>query len=177
MVYALLADGFEESELVVPVDLLMRGGAQVKLVGVNAKTVVGTHGITLTADCLLDDLDLEEMQLLFLPGGQPGVDHLWESAAVRALVAQAAEKGIPIAAICAAPMILGRMGLLDGKKAVCFPGCEGDLQGAKVLDVKAVCDGNFITGKAAGAVFEFAAEMLKKLGLDAERVLKATHYV
>ena len=177
MVYALLAEGFEESELVVPVDLLMRGGAQVKLVGVNSKMVVGTHGITLTADCLLQDLNTEDMELLFLPGGQPGVDNLWKSDAVRDLVSQTAEKGIPIAAICAAPMILGRLGLLNGKQAVCFPGCEGDLQGAEVLTVKAVCDGNFITGKAAGAVFEFAAEMLKKLGLDAGRVLKAVYYV
>jgi len=176
VVYALLATGFEESELIVPIDMLMRGGAQVELVGVDGDVVCGAHGITLSTDCDLYDVELSQDDLLFLPGGQPGVDNLWSRKGVLDLVMSAAEMGIPIAAICAAPMILGRLGLLDGKNAVCYPGCEGDLLGATIVDAPAVTDGNFITGKAAGAVFPFAAQMMKKLGLDADRVLQAVYH-
>lgn len=177
MVYALVATGFEESELIVPVDLLIRGGAEVTLVGVSGKTVTGAHGISIETNCTLDEIDSDTMQMLFLPGGQPGVNNLWAEDKVQNLVKQTAEKGIPIAAICAAPMILGRLGLLNGKKAVCYPGCEGELYGATIVDVPVVIDGAIITGKAAGAVFSFAAELLRKLGIDSERVLKVVYYV
>lgn len=176
MVYTLLANGFEESELIVPIDMLMRGGAQVKLVGVDGDVVCGSHGITVSADCALSDVELSQTDLLFLPGGQPGVDNLWSTQAVQDLVLAAAKQNIPIAAICAAPMILGRLGLLDGKKAVCYPGCEGDLRGATITDAPAVTDGNFITGKAAGAVFPFAVQMMEKLGLDANKVMQAVYH-
>ncbi len=176
MVYALMTTGFEESELIVPIDMLMRAGAQVKLVGVDGMSVCGSHGVTISADCTLDEVDLDKAELLFLPGGQPGVDNLWKNGLVQDLVKSAAERNIPIAAICAAPMILGRLGLLKGKNAVCYPGCESDLFGANIVASPAVTDGDFITGKAAGAVFPFAAEMMKKLGLDAERVLRTVYH-
>lgn len=176
MVYALLADGFEESELIVPIDMLIRGGAQVELVSVDKEVVCGAHGIKISADCHMYDVELAQGDLLFLPGGQPGVDNLWSCKGALDLVMSAAEIGIPIAAICAAPMILGRLGLLEGRRAVCYPGCEGDLHGAIIENAPAVTDGNFITGKAAGAVFPFAVELLKKLGLDADRVMKAVYH-
>ena len=176
MVYTLVATGFEESELIVPVDLLIRGGAQVKLVGIGGENVCGAHGISVSADCTIDEVSLDDMELLFLPGGQPGVNNLWAEQAVKDLVLAAAERSIPIAAICAAPMILGRLGLLEGKRATCYPGCEGDLFGAKLTETAVAADGSIVTGKAAGAAFEFAGALLKLLGLDANRVLGSVYY-
>ena len=176
MVYALVATGFEESELIVPVDLLIRGGAEVKLVGVSGKTVDGAHGISIVTDCAINEVSLDDMSLLFLPGGQPGVNNLWEEQAVKDLVLAAAEKNIPIAAICAAPMILGRLGLLEGKNAICYPGCEADLFGAKLVNASVAVAGNIVTGKAAGAVFEFAGALLNVLGLDSTHVLRSVYY-
>ena len=176
MVYALVATGFEESELIVPVDLLIRGGADVKLVGVSGETVCGAHGISIETDCTIDEVSLEDMSLLFLPGGQPGVDNLWAEQEVRNLVLAAAERTIPVAAICAAPMILGRLGLLKGKKAICYPGCEADLLGANLVRDSVAVDGTIVTGKAAGAAFDFAGALLQVLGLDANRVLGSVYY-
>ena len=176
MVYALVATGFEESELIVPVDLLIRGGADVKLVGVSGKTVCGAHGISIETDCTIEEVSLEDMSLLFLPGGQPGVDNLWAERNVRNLVLAAAERTIPVTAICAAPMILGRLGLLKGKKAICYPGCEADLLGANLVSDFVAVDGTIVTGKAAGAAFDFAGALLQVLGLDANRVLGSVYY-
>ena len=176
MVYVLVATGFEESELIVPVDLLIRGGASVKFVGVSGKTIDGAHGISIATDCTIDEVSLDEMSLLFLPGGQPGVNNLWSSPKVQALVLEANNRKIPIAAICAAPMILGRLGLLEGKNVTCYPGCEGELIGAKLTEKSVAIDGRIVTGKAAGAVFEFAGALLELLGLDAQRVLGSVYY-
>lgn len=164
MVYVLVANGFEETELIVPVDILRRGGVDVKLVGVHADKVSSTRKITLTTDICLDDLIIYEMDMLVLPGGQPGVDNLWADERVRLLVKQAAAAGKLIGAICAAPMILGRLGLLEGKKAVCYPGCEGDLKGAQIME-KSGCvhDANYITAKGAGAAFQFGFALLAAL--------------
>lgn len=176
MVYALVATGFEESELIVPADLLIRGGATVKLVGVSGETVCGAHGISVKTDCTIDEVSLEDMSLLFLPGGQPGVNNLWAEQAVRDLVLAAAQRNLTIAAICAAPMILGRLGLLKGKQAVCYPGCETDLLGATLADASVAVDGTIVTGKAAGAVFDFVGALLQMLGLDANHVLGSVYY-
>ncbi len=164
MVYVLVADGFEETELIVPVDILRRGGADVKLVGVHGSEARSTRGITVKTDICLDDLIIYEMDMLVLPGGQPGVDNLWADERVRLLVKQAAAAGKIVGAICAAPMILGRLGLLDGKKAVCYPGCEGDLKGAQISEKSGcVSDGTFITAKGAGAAFQFGFSLLSAL--------------
>jgi len=156
--------------------LLIRGGASVKLVGVSGTAVNGAHGITISTDCTLDEVSLDDMSLLFLPGGQPGVNNLWASAEVKELVLAAHEREIPIGAICAAPMILGRLGLLEGKAATCYPGCEGDLSGAQLTDASVATDGNIVTGKAAGAAFAFAGALLDLLELGAERVLGSVYY-
>jgi len=172
MVYVLVANGFEETELIVPVDILRRGGADVKLVGVQGEQVASTRGITVKTDIPLDDLIIYEMDMLVLPGGQPGVDNLWADERVKILVKQAAALKKTIGAICAAPMILGRLGLLDGKKAVCYPGCEGDLKGAQIEESSGcVRDGDFITAKGAGCAFEFGFELLSAIS-DRENAAK-----
>ena len=116
-VLMLLANGFEESEAIVPADILKRAGAEVQLVSVeDSIQVVSTHGIKLTADCFISEVNGDDMDALILPGGMPGAETLSQSFLVKGLVEKAAEKGIYVAAICAAPFVLGKMGLLDGRK-------------------------------------------------------------
>lgn len=162
MVYVLLADGFEEVEAIEPIDILRRGGVDVKTVGVTGKVVTGSHGIPVTADIEINEVDGENMELLMLPGGA-GHELLDASNAVHALINYAVANGIYISAICAAPSILGKKMLLEGKKATCFPGYEKYLYGADITGDKAVTDGKFITGKGAGAAGEFGFAMLALL--------------
>lgn len=159
MVYVMLADGFEETETIEPIDILRRGGVSVRAVGVTGMSVTGAHGISIAADIGIDDVNKADMELLMLPGGA-GHELLDKSDKVHALIDFAYENGIYIAAICAAPSILGRKGLLKSKKATCFPGYEKYLDGAAVCADKAVRDGNIITAKGAGAAAEFGFEML-----------------
>lgn len=154
MVYVLLVDGFEEIEAITPIDILRRCDVEVRTVGVDTSKVTGAHGITVETDILIDKVNPEAMRVLLLPGG-PGHIHLEESEKVRQLISYAAENNKYIAAICAAPSILGKMGLLEGKKAICFPGYEQYLHGAEVIDRKAVTDKNIITAKGAGAASDF----------------------
>ena len=121
MIYELLVDGFEEIEALTPVDILRRGGMEVQTVGVNGKRVTGAHNILVEADILLEDVIWEQMDMLILPGG-PGHFRISESAEAVRLIRLAAEKNCYLAAICASPSILGKLGLLKGKKATCFPG-------------------------------------------------------
>ena len=162
MVYVLLADGFEEVEAIEPIDILRRGGVEVKTVGVTGKTVTGSHGITITADIEIGEVDGDDMELLMLPGGA-GHELLDASNAVHALISYAVANGKYVSAICAAPSILGKKMLLEGKKATCFPGYEKYLYGAEVVPDKAVKDGKFITGKGAGAASDFGFLMLSAL--------------
>lgn len=161
MVYVLLADGFEEVEAIEPIDILRRGGVEVKTVGVTGKVVTGAHGISVTADIGINEVDGEDMELLMLPGG--GHELLDASNAVHALISYAVGNKKYVSAICAAPSILGKRMLLEGKKATCFPGYEKYLYGADVVADKAVIDGKFITGKGAGAASEFGFLMLSVL--------------
>ena len=163
MVYVLVADGFEETELIVPVDILKRAGVDVKLVGVHSSEARSTRGITIKTDICLDDLIIYEMDMLVLPGGQPGVDNLWVDERVKMLVKQAALANKFIGAICAAPMILGRLGLLDGKKAVCYPGCEEDMGSAKIVTAPCIRSGKVITGTSAGCAIPFGLELVAAL--------------
>ena len=161
MVYILVANGFEESELIVPADILRRGGLDVRLVGVQGSEATSTRGITIKTDICLDDLIIYELDMLVIPGGQPGVDNLWADERVKTVVRAAAAAGKTVGAICAAPMILGRLGLLEGKRAVCYPGCEADLKGAVIAeDCGTVQDGTFITAKGAGCAFSFGFALL-----------------
>lgn len=164
MVYVFLADGFEEIEAIAPVDIMRRAGIDVKTVGVTGKTVTGAHGIEISSDLSLNDVSLYDANLLFLPGGMPGTTNLLENDELKELIIAANENGILVSAICAAPMILGKLGLLKGKSATCFPGFEQYLEGANVTNDKVVFDGNIITSRGAGTAhllgFKFV-EILK----------------
>lgn len=162
MVYVMLADGFEEVEAIEPIDILRRGGVEVQTVGVKGKVVTGAHGIPVTADIEIGEVDAESMDLLMLPGGA-GHEILDASNAVHVLISYAVAHGIYISAICAAPSILGKKLILEGKKATCFPGYEKYLYGADITGEKAVVDGKIITGKGAGAAADFGFAMLEIL--------------
>ena len=155
MIYVFLADGFEEIEALAPVDILRRAELEVKTVGVGGKTVTGSHGITVTADIEEKDVTTDDMEMMILPGGMPGTLNLEKSPIVTACAEYCARNNIYLGAICAAPSILGHMGILKGKEAICFPGFEGQLNGA-VISEKHVCvDGSIITAKGMGVATEF----------------------
>ncbi len=162
MIYTLLADGFEEVEALCPVDVLRRAGLTVKTVGITGKTVTGSHGITVTAD-LLPSEATEPIELLFLPGGMPGSSNLDASAEVDALISRAVAEDAKIAAICAAPFVLGVRGLLNGRRATCYPGFEDRLLGATYTKSAVEVDGNFITGIGMGAALDFALRLVEIL--------------
>ena len=164
MVYLFLADGFEECEALCPLDILRRGGIEVKTVGVGKEYITGTHGITVKADILESQIVLDEkLQCVILPGGMPGTNNLEQSETVKQAVTFANEKERLVCAICAAPKILGGMGLLNNKNATCFPGFEKDLIGAKLSSDYVVQDGNVITAKGVGVAFDFGFKILENL--------------
>lgn len=167
MIYTLLADGFEEIEALCPVDMLRRAGLEVRTVGVTGRSVTGAHGITVQSDISPDEMT-EPMELLVLPGGMPGAANLDTWSGMDALLERAAREQSRVAAICAAPMILGRRGLLRGRYAVCFPGFEETLEGAKKTEGRVITDGPYTTAVGMGAAQEFAAELVScLLGIDA----------
>lgn len=179
MVYVFLATGFEESEAFVPVDLLRRAGIEVKTVGITGRQVTSAHAVTVLADLVPEEAPAERADMVFLPGGIPGAPNLLASDYVRKAVAYCVENGRHVAAICAAPStVLGGMGLLSGRCATCFPGMEDGMAGATPQNVPCCVDGNFITGRSAGAVFEFALTLVRTLAGDeaAEAVRSAIHY-
>lgn len=164
MVYILLAEGFEEIEALAPADLLRRAGISVALVGVGGMEVRGGHGITVRADLVLSQVELEDMQLLVLPGGRVGVDTLRGEPAVLDLIRAAAKRQIPLGAICAGPTLLGELGLLQDRQAVCYPGLEGALTGAQIQPNRQVVQDDFIlTGRAAGASLDFGLALIRRL--------------
>lgn len=177
MVYVFLAKGFEEVEALTPVDFLRRAGIEVTTVGVGGEYIEGAHNITVKADVTDAAVSLEDgdIEMVVLPGGMPGTLNLKASETVNAFIDKAAEDGAFIAAICAAPSILGEKGLLKGRMAVCYPGFEDKLAGATVFSAGVICDGNIITANAAGAAVDFAAQLISALKGDsaAEAVLQA----
>lgn len=177
MVYILLAPGFEEAEALVPADLLRRAKVPVALTALEGTQVTGGHGITVVADTDLSQVDLSQMSMLVLPGGAQGVLNLSSSPAVSALIRTTLEHSIPVAAICAAPTILGSMGLLDGKKAVCYPGMENQLLGAQVpQNTRVVQDGLITTGQAAGSAVEFGLALVEQLA-GAQKAQEVRHVI
>ena len=159
MVYILLAPGFEEAEALVPADLLRRAGIETALVSLDGTPVPGGQGICVTADLTLDDICLDDARMVVLPGGGVGVKNLGSSPKVEALVRDAAARGLWLAAICAAPSLFSLWGLLDGRKAVCYPTWSDRLTGAQFqADQPLAVDGSFITGQAAGMVGAMAAD-------------------
>ncbi len=164
MVYILLAPSFEEMEALVPADLLRRAGIEVALVSLEGNFVPGGHNIVVKADMELSRVSLEEVQMLVLPGGGVGVANLGSDPRVEELVKAAAEQNIPLAAICAAPSLLSKWGLLAGKRAVCYPTWRDKIADAAYLPgEKLAVDGSTVTGQAAGASFEFGLKLVEVL--------------
>ena len=161
MTYILLGEGFEEIEALAPCDILRRGGEEVALVGIGGTTVCGGHGIAVKADLTVEEMDLDAMDLLVLPGGMGGVRSIEGSKAAMAAIRYAAEHDKKIGAICAAPTILGKLGLLKSKAAVCYPGMEAELFGAKVQDAAVTVDGAMICSRAAGSAISFGLALLR----------------
>lgn len=162
MIYMFLAPGFEEIEALLPLDLMRRAGLDVTTVGVGGIDITGSHGITVKADITDSDLADNAPECVILPGGMPGTTNLDASPVVHKALDDALENNALICAICAAPMILGKRGMLKGKKATCFPGFEKYLEGATVCG-RAVRDGQVITGIGMGAALEFGIEIVAAL--------------
>ena len=177
MIYILLGTGFEEAEALVTADVLRRANLPVSLVGVGGEYVTGSHGITVRTDVKVEDVALSNGDTVVLPGGMGGVASMENSEAAMALAREAAEK-YRIAAICAAPTLLARAGLLkQDARCVCYPGMEGELSAAGAVpqpDRSTVVDGNLITGRAAGSAFDFGLALVETLaGIDAARAVAA----
>ncbi len=164
MIYVLLADGFEEIEALCPVDILRRGGCQVKTVGITGKLVHGAHGIKIEADILPDEVK-NDIDLLIFPGGLPGADNLDASPYTDKFIEMTIKNHGRISAICASPYILGKRNLLNGKKATCYPSDKfiSQLKGATYTPNNVVTDGNITTANGMGSSFEFGCELLKLL--------------
>lgn len=165
-VYILLARGFEECEALVPADLLKRAGANVVLVATEGGlAVTGSHGFTVTADITIDEVRREDADCIVLPGGMPGTEHLGENSSVLALIEHAVKNGRYVAAICAAPSILGRMRLLDGRNAAVYPSAEfvDALKYANITGRKVEHDDIFITAEGMGVAFEFGFKLTEVL--------------
>ena len=163
MIYMFLAEGFEEVEALAPLDIIRRAGLEIKTVGVGSKTVIGSHGIPVTADITVDELSDSTPDMVILPGGMPGTKNLDANETVHKAIADAVKNGAYLCAICAAPMILGKLSLLVGKKATCFPGFEEYLAGAIVTGQKVAVDGRIITAKGMGAAVEFGLAIVAAL--------------
>lgn len=156
--------GFEESEAIVPTDLLRQGGLETALVSLSGPTVTGGHNITVQADLELSQVDLDQAEMIVLPGGGVGVENLWNSEAVSQLIQEAAKRNIWLAALCAGPVLLARWGLLDGRKATSYPTRHDQLGKAEVLpQERAVADGKFVTGHACGSSFDFGLKLVEVL--------------
>lgn len=168
MVYIFLADGFEELEAVAPLDIMRRAKIEVRTVGVTGEYVVSLSGLTVKADCALEDVDLEQCEMLVLPGGRIGTKNMRESSQLTELVKQADARGIMLAGICAAPTVFAELGLLKGRRAVCFPMFEFENvleeNGARIQrDESVTHDGHIITAKAAGSSIDFGLLLVSML--------------
>ena len=161
MILVLLANGFEEIEALTPVDVLRRAGLNVVTVGLSGKEIRGSHGITVMADALPDDIDLEKVDMVILPGGMPGATNIDAHPFTDKIIEAALKNCGRLAAICAAPLVLGRRGLLKGKRATCYPGFEVELCGATVTGEGVVTDGCITTAKGMGVALEFAKELIR----------------
>lgn len=172
MILLLLADGFEEIEALTPLDVLRRLGADVKTAGISGNFVTGSHGITVKADILPEEVNLDEIEHIILPGGMPGSINLDASPYTDAFINAALSRGGKIGAICAAPLVLGRRGLLKNKEAVCYPGFEAELKGAVISEKSVVTDGNITTAKGMGAALAFSKRLAKEfLGASDSQIL------
>lgn len=174
MNYIFLADGFEEVEALTAVDILKRAEIEIETVGIGKSSVIGAHKIQVTTDWTDSEININNINLVILPGGMPGSLNLQKSEVVNRALDNTLENGGIIGAICAAPFILGERGDLEGKNAVCYPGFEDKLKGANIKDTKVCVDGNIITAVGVGAAIEFALKICEKIkGKEtAERIKK-----
>ena len=175
-----LAEGFEESEALLPLDILRRGGIDAITVSVTSdKIVKSSHGVQIVADATMEEITAADVQMIILPGGLPGATNLDVCAALDKMIMDFAAQGKPMAAICAAPMVYGKRGLLKGKKATCYPGFDKYLDGAEYTGNLVEKVDNFILGKGPAAAAEFGFSILEKLaGLEkADEVRKGMLYI
>lgn len=164
MIYTFLANGFEDVEALAPVDVLRRAGLEVTTVSINeTKEVTSAHGVTVLADTLLAVNNYDDAELLFLPGGMPGSANLDNCDAVKDALVKQNERGGRIAAICAAPFVLGKLGILNGRRATCYPGFESYFDGGEYTGDVFVTDGNITTGEGPAAALPFAYELVRLL--------------
>lgn len=156
MIYVFLATGFEDIEAIAPVDIMRRASIEVRTVSITGEhTVMSAHGVSIVADMLLSDVDFQQAQMLVLPGGLPGATNLDACQPLTEAIVRHHEAGGAIAAICAAPLVFGHLGLLKGHRATCYPGVEPELKDAICTSAIVERDGNIITGKGPAAAFEF----------------------
>ena len=162
--FVFLATGFEEIEALGPVDILRRGGVDVKTVSITGELkVAGAHGIEIMADILFAEADFTNVDAMVLPGGMPGSNNLNDCDPLREQLIKQYKEGKIVAAICAAPLVLGGLGLLKGRRATCYPGFEERLIGAEITNEATETDGNVITGRGPGLVFNFGLALLSAL--------------
>lgn len=163
-VYAFLAQGLEEVECLAVADILRRGGVDVTLVSIgDSPEVTGSHDITIKADILFKNVNLDAADVLFLPGGMPGTRHLREFTPLCDALVEHFKAGKRLAAICAAPSVLGELGLLKGRRAACYPGFEETLLGAVYTEDGVVTDGNITTARGLGYALDLGIELLRLL--------------
>lgn len=176
-IFVFLADGFEEVEALATVDILRRAGLEVATVSLaDNRKAVGAHGVPVEADEALCNVCGEGAQaaMLVMPGGLPGATNLSDNATLRQMITDANEAGVPLSAICAAPLVYGRMGLLKGVRATCYTGFEGELEGAIIDQVPVVVDGRFTTAWGPGAAFDFAYAIVERFcGKEKVKELKS----
>lgn len=159
-----MADGCEEIEGLTVVDLVRRAGIEIEMISVSGeKSVTGSHKIAFQTDVSKADADFASYDGIVLPGGMPGTTHLMEDETVNRVIKEFAQDGKLVAAICAAPSVLGNAGLLEGKTATCYPGVEGKLTGANFVTNSVAKDGNIITSRGLGTAIDFAAEIVAYL--------------
>lgn len=162
--YIFLASGFEEIEAIAPIDILRRAGIEVVTVSISdQKMVTGSHGLTVIADILFSEVKPVDVGMIFLPGGLPGTTNLDAHKELKELIHSKVQMNFPVAAICAAPSVLGKMGLLKGIEAICYPGFEKFMIDATVSEKTIVQTGNILTAKAAGVAIPFALSLVELL--------------
>ena len=181
-VFQFMADGFEDIEALIPVDVLRRGGIDIKTVSINGSNIVeSAHGVQMVTDLTFEEVEgeLKDADLLMLPGGMPGAENLNAHEGLKkALVAQA-EAGKMVAAICAAPLVLGGLGILREKRATCYPGFEQTLEGAEYTADLWTIDGNVVTGEGPAAALPYAYSLLALLASEdtAREVAEGMRYL
>jgi len=158
-----LADGFEEIEAVSIIDVLRRADLEVLVISVTGKMdVLGAHQIVVMADDLFEKVNYDEIYMIVLPGGMPGAANLDSHTGLKRQIMNFVAEKKQLAAICAAPLVFGNLGILEGEKAVCYPGFEGYLKDAEVLKIPVVESGNIITGRGPGVAIQFALKIVEK---------------